>query len=49
MNRYNVLQAYDMTVEAASVKLMWAMAQTHEFEQVKRLFYQNINNDILTL
>ena len=49
VNRYNVLQAYDMTVEAASVKLMWAMAQTHEFEQVKRLFYQNINNDILTL
>lgn len=48
VNRYNVLQAYDMTVEAASVKLMWALAQTHEFEQVKRLFYQNINNDILT-
>ena len=49
VNRYNVLQAYDMTVEAASVKLMWAMAQTHNFAQVKRLFYQNINNDILTL
>ena len=44
----NVLQAYDMTVEAAAVKLMWILAQTHEFSEVRRLFYTSVGGDILT-
>lgn len=44
----NVLQAYDMTVEAAAVKLMWILAQTHEFSEVRRLFYTPVGGDILT-
>ena len=39
VNSYNVLQAYDMTVEAAAVKLMWIMGQTRDFETVKKMFY----------
>ena len=44
----NVLQAYDMTVEAAAVKLMWILAQTREFSEVRRLFYTPVGGDILT-
>lgn len=37
-----------MTVEAAAVKLMWILAQTHEFSEVRRLFYTSVGGDILT-
>ncbi len=47
LKKFNVLQAYDMTVEAAITKLMWIMAQTRDFEEVKKLFYTRINEDIL--
>lgn len=47
IRNYNVLQAYDMTVEAAVVKLMWILAETTEFEAVRRRFYTRIGNDIL--
>ena len=36
VNQYNVLQAYDMTVESAAVKLMWILAETRNFEESKR-------------
>lgn len=45
---YNVLQAYDMTIESVVTKLMWVMAETKDFENVKKLFYKSINKDILT-
>lgn len=48
VNQYNVLQTYDMTVEAAVVKLMWILGQTQRFDEIKTLFYQNIYEDILT-
>ncbi len=47
INHYNVLQAFDMTVEAACVKLMHILAQTKDFEEVKRAFYTPVANDIL--
>ncbi len=47
LNNYSVLQAYDMTVEAAVTKLMWILARTKKFDEVKELFYTKINNDIL--
>lgn len=42
-----VLEAYDMTLEAALTKLMWILPQTKEPEEVKRLFGKCINRDIL--
>lgn len=48
IKQYNVLQAYDMTVEAAVAKLMWILAQTRDFAAVREQFYTRINNDILT-
>ena len=48
LQQYNVLQAYDMTVEAAVVKLMWIMAETQDYEKVREKFYTCIHHDILT-
>lgn len=43
-----VLEAFDMTSEAALAKLMWALGQSGEFEKVKELFYAEVYSDILT-
>jgi L-asparaginase len=42
-----LLEAHDMTTEAALTKLMWIMGQTRDFETVKNLFYAPIAKDIL--
>lgn len=47
LKKYNVLQAYDMTIEAAVTKLMWIMAQTKDYEEVKKMFYTRVNEDSL--
>lgn len=47
LTKYNVLQAYDMTIESAITKLMWIMAQTKDFVEVKKMFYTRINEDSL--
>ncbi|MBG0764185.1 MAG: asparaginase [Tissierellales bacterium] len=47
IKRYQILQAYDMTVESAITKLMWIMGITKDYDQVKAMFYNKINNDIM--
>jgi L-asparaginase len=47
LKKYKVLQAYDMTIEAAITKLMWIMAYTKDFEEIKEKFYTRINDDLL--
>ena len=42
-----VLEAYDMTTEAVVAKLMWILGQTRRREEVERLFYTPIAQDIL--
>ena len=42
-----VLEAYDMTTEAVTAKLMWILGQTKEPKQVAKLFYTPVANDIL--
>lgn len=44
---FGLLEAYDMTLEAAVAKLMWILGQTKAPEEIRRLFYQTINRDIL--
>lgn len=44
---FNLLEAYDMTTETVVTKLMWILGQTNSQEEIRRLFYTNINNDIL--
>lgn len=42
-----VLEAYDMTSEAALAKIMWILGRTRDAEEVARLFYTPVANDIL--
>ena len=42
-----VLEAYDMTTEAVVAKVMWILAQTAEFDEVRKLFYTPVAFDLL--
>lgn len=42
-----VLEAYDMTSEAALAKIMWILGQTRDAAEVARLFYSPVAHDIL--
>ena len=42
-----VLEAYDMTTEAAAAKLMWILGQTRDRAEAERLFYTPVAGDIL--
>ena len=42
-----LLESYDMTSEACLAKLMWVLEQTHDINEIKKLFYSPIGNDIL--
>lgn len=46
LRKYNIIQSYDMTVESAITKLMWIMGKTKNYEEVKKLFYLKINDDL---
>lgn len=46
-NSLQVLEAHDMTSEAAFAKLMWILNITTDFDKAKNLFYTNIDHDIL--
>ena len=44
----DLLETYDMTLEATITKLMWLMAQpSNSYEEIKNRFYTMINHDIL--
>ena len=47
LERYHLLQAYDMTVEAVVTKLMWLLAEKRDFGAVRRGFYTPVAQDIL--
>ena len=46
-SRFEVLETYDMTLEAAVTKLMWILGQTREPAGIRRLFYTTVAQDIL--
>lgn len=48
-NDLHLLEAYDMTTEAALAKLMWILGQTNEPSEVRRLFCTPISHDLLYL
>ena len=42
-----ILEAYDMTLEAVVTKLMWILGQTSDPEEIREMFYKTINRDML--
>lgn len=46
-SQLNVLEAYDMTSEAAVAKTMWILGQTGDFNEAEKLFYQSVSNDLM--
>lgn len=44
---FGLIEAYDMTLEATVTKAMWALGQTGNPQEFRRLFYKTINHDIL--
>ena len=46
-NDLGVLEAYDMTTEAVTAKLMWILGQSRDREAVRRMFYTPVAKDIL--
>ena len=42
---YQVLEAYNMTLEATVTKLMWILGQTSDNHEIRRLFYEPICYD----
>jgi len=42
-----LLEAFDMTTEAAVCKLMWILGRTRDFDEARRLFYRPVARDIL--
>lgn len=45
--RFQVLEAYNMTLEAAATKLMWALGQSRDPEQVRELFCRPVQFDVI--
>ena len=48
MNETNILEARDMTSEAALAKLMWILGNTKDPEEARRLFYKPIGHDLIS-
>lgn len=46
-NRFELLESYSMTYESIITKLMWILPQAKTDEDVKKLFYQTVNYDLI--
>lgn len=44
---FDLLEAYDMTLEATVTKVMWALAESEDSSRFAEKFYKTINHDIL--
>ncbi len=44
---YNMLEAYDMTLESCVAKMMWILGQTKDPDKIHEMFYTTVSKDIL--
>ena len=45
--RFPIIEAFDMTLEATVTKVMWLLEQNLSGEEFKKEFYRTINHDVL--
>ena len=45
--KYQLMEAFNMTLEAASAKLMWVLGQTDRPEEIRELFYRPVQHDLI--
>lgn len=45
--KYQLMETYNMTLEAAAAKLMWVLGQTNEPERIRALFYRPVQHDLI--
>jgi len=45
--RYRVIEAYNMTLEAVTTKLMWALGQSGDPDRVRELFCKPVQRDMI--
>lgn len=45
--KYNLIESYDMTLEAVVAKTMWILGQTKDRKIFRKMFYQPVQRDIL--
>ncbi|MEA4932296.1 MAG: asparaginase [Lawsonibacter sp.] len=45
--KYQLMEAYNMTLEAATAKLMWVLGQTDEPQKIRALFYRPVQHDLI--
>ncbi len=46
VEKFQVLQGFDMTLESVITKLMWIAGMTDDFTEIKEIFYRPIQEDI---
>ena len=45
--KYQLMEAYNMTLEATAAKLMWVLGQTSRPEEIRSLFYRPVQHDLI--
>ncbi|OUQ80683.1 asparaginase [Flavonifractor sp. An100] len=45
--KYQLMEAYNMTLEAATAKLMWVLGQSTQPSQIREMFYRPVQHDVI--
>ncbi len=45
--RFQLMEAYNMTLEAAATKLMWVLGRTSDPQSIRELFYRPVQFDVI--
>ena len=46
LHKTDLIFGYDMTIEAVSTKLSWALSQTRDVQQIREIMYKDIAGEI---
>ena len=46
-DHFPIMEAYNLTLEAAVTKLMWALGETNDPDRIRELFYRTVQFDLI--